>query len=424
MNHSCLTLCYTGFFGIRGGSARRTCHERWKCDQGPELPNDLRELFGKVGNRPQMPALPPGVKAGGVLALMGLVVCLVMVRTVVDYVKPYEYGIKQVNIGVRRGVLEKVYTPGYWFVKPFGMEKMHHFPRQLQVLDMTLTEKGTSTNPSHTYDRAAKIQTSDGFFVDVDATILYRIVDPYKVMTTLGPGQMYLTNGVLPKAEPILKQALGELNTEDFYNSPLRTEKTEKARAALDTELRTKGMQVDQILIRYFKYSDEIQKNIEAKKLQDQLVFKNQAEAKANTEEAITKKTAQEGEMKVKLTMQQGEAYKTEKLAEQDLYTRKRAAEAELLVKTADAESTQLKNDAMQVLGYDRKVAMEMAKALGGLDTIVVPTGGENGVNPMDLDGMLQLFGVQLGKMGGAPPPPPPPVSAPAPVVDNGGILQ
>jgi len=173
--------------------------------------------------------------------------------------------------------------------------------------------------------------------------------------------------GILPKAEPILKQALGELNTEDFFNSPLRTEKADKARDALNAELKSKGMEVKEVLIRYFKYSDEIQKSIEAKKLQDQLVFKNQAEAKANTEEANTKKVSQEGEMKMKVTIQEGEAYKTEKMADQDLYTRKKAAEATLLVKTAEAEATQLKNDAMQVLGYDRKVAMEMAKALDGL---------------------------------------------------------
>lgn len=399
----------------------------WISKDGGAPPRNPLELFGRGGGKPHIPELPAPIKMALILLFVLGFICMIAVTTVVDYVKPYEFGIKQVNIGVTRGVLERVYTPGYWFVKPFGMEKMYHFPRHLQVLDMTETEKGGSENLSHAYDRSAKIQTSDGFFVDVDATILYRIVDPYKVMTTLGPAQMYLTNGILPKAEPILKQALGELNTEDFFNSPLRTEKAEKARDALNAELKSKGMEVKEVLIRYFKYSDEIQKNIEAKKLQDQLVFKNQAEAKANTEEANTKKTAQEGEMKVKITIQEGEAYKTEKMAEQDLYTRRRAAEAMLLVRTADAEATQLKNDAMQVLGYDRKVAMEMAKALDGLDCVVVPTGGANGVNPLDLDAMLKLFGVQLGKPGTAPPPPPPPpgaVPAPAAPATDGGAAK
>lgn len=398
-------------------------------DDGGFTPPPLRRLMGAGGGR--MASLPAGVKMWGIAAAMAVVFLLMALGTIVDYVKPHEFGIKQVNVGVTRGILQKVYGPGYWFVKPFGMEKMHHFPRHLQVLDMTLSDRQDNGSPAHTYDRAAKIQTSDGFFVDVDATILYRITDPYRVMTALGPGQMYLTNGILPKAEPILKQALGGLNTEDFYNSPLRTAKADKACADLDAEMQDKGIRVENVLIRYFKYSDEIQKNIEAKKLQDQMVFKNQAEAKANTEEAITKKTAQEGEMKVKVILQQGEAYKTEKLAEQDLYTRKRAAEAKLLVKTAEAEATQLKNDAMQVLGYDRKVALEMAGVLAGLDTVIVPTGGEKGVNPLDLDGMLSLFGLRLDPPGSAPPPPPPvpvavveSVPAPAPAATEGGAAQ
>lgn len=397
---------------------------------GSEPPKDLQDIFGRGGIRPHMPKLPRGVILVGTLLIVLMFVSLLMVTTVIDYVQPYEFGIKQVKIGVKRGVLEKVYTPGYWFVKPFGMETMYHFPKHMQVLDMALTEKGTKKSPAHAYDRAVKIQTSDGFFVDVDVTILYQIVNPYLVMTTLGPEQMYLTNGILPKAEPILKQALGELNTEDFYNSPLRTEKAEKARVALDNELTPKGMKVDQVLVRYFKYSDEIQKNIEAKKLQDQLVFKNQAEAKAYTEEATTKKVAQEGEMKVKVILQGGEAYKIEKMAEQELYTRKRTAEATLLVKTAEAEATQLRNEAMQVAGFDRKVAMEMAKTLEGIECVVVPTGGKEGVNPLNLDGMLSLFGVQLN---GAPstgtvavPIPtvtPPPVVS-APVSAEGGAVQ
>ena len=399
---------------------------QWISTDGDQPPENPLKLFGKGAAR-RLPPVSARLKLLFALFFVASLACLIMVTTVVDYVKPYEFGIKQVNIGVKRGVLDKKYGPGYWLVKPFGMEKMHHFPRHLQVLDMTLTEKGDRNNPGHAYDRAAKIQTSDGFFVDVDATILYRIADPYKVMTTLGPGDMYLTNGILPKAEPILKQSLGELNTEDFYNSPLRTEKADKACADLNAELVSKGIQVEKVLIRYFKYSDEIQKSIEAKKLQDQLVFKNQAEAKANTEEAMTKKVGQEGEMKVKVILQEGEAYKTEKNAEQELYTRKRAAEATLLVKTAEAEATQLKNDAMQVLGFDRKVAMEMAKALDGLECVVVPTGGANGVNPLDLDGMLKLFGVRPGGEGGAPPPPVAvvePVPAPAPAATDGGAAQ
>ena len=142
----------------------------------------------------------------------------------VTYIHPYEYGIKEVKIGVTRGILQKQYEPGWAFIKPFGLERMHLIPRHVLALELSAFESQEKNRPgaSRYTDKVAKIQTSDGFYVDVDATILYRITDPYKLITTIGPGELYLFNGILPKAEPILKQAFGELTTEDFYNNEKR----------------------------------------------------------------------------------------------------------------------------------------------------------------------------------------------------------
>ena len=53
-----------------------------------------------------------------------------------------------------------------------------------------------------------------------------------------------------------------------------------EAKEKLNIELAgKKGIAVDHVLIRYFKYSPEIQRNIEEKKLKDQLIYKNRAEA-------------------------------------------------------------------------------------------------------------------------------------------------
>ena len=142
------------------------------------------------------------------------------------------------------------------------------------------------------------------------------------------------------------------------------------------------------------------------------MVFKNQAEAKANTEEAAIKKTKEEGEVNVKVELEGGEAYKTEKTADTELYTRKKGAEGKLLMQMAEAQSTEWKNAVMQLAGNDRKVAMEMTKVLEGIDPIIVPCGGENGVNPLALDPMLKMFGVNIeaGAATGPPPKLPPPM--------------
>jgi regulator of protease activity HflC (stomatin/prohibitin superfamily) len=272
---------------------------------------------------------------------------------------------------------------------------MDKLPRDVQVLELTAFP--TTAADTARKDRAAHIQTSDGFFVDVDTSILYRIEDPYLVFTKIGPGDLFEDNGIIPKAEPALKETLGKLTTEDFYNSPKRVAKTQEARDLLNQELNSKGIRVEHVLVRYFRYSQEIQKNIEEKKLKDQLVFTNQAAARAATEEAELKKITQEGRVIVDVELEKGRAYVTRKLAEKDLYVRTKKAEADLLVQLAEAEKVRLKNEALKGVGSERMVGLKMADAYKGLDMIILPSDGPAGVNPLDLDNALKLFDVRKG---------------------------
>ena len=215
-----------------------------------------------------------GFLAGGffrkvIMPLLILVAALkLLMLFCITYVRPNEYGIKVVRVPVlgARGVHKDVYDTGFHIVlKAFDLEQMYLFPKDLQILDLTGAREEAAREA--VVSKPAHIQTSDGFFVDVDVSILYRIRDPYLVFTTLGPGTAFETNGIVPKAEPVLKQTLGELTTEEFYNSPLRVAKSENALELLNRDLSPYGLEVDQLLVRYFHYTEEIQKNIEEKKL-------------------------------------------------------------------------------------------------------------------------------------------------------------
>ncbi len=323
-----------------------------------------------------------------------LVLSIIVYELCVIYVKPDEFGIKVVRFGTHRGVQKEQYGPGLYFLIP-GVHQMYRLPKGVQVLELTNTP--TTAALSARREKAAHIQTSDGFFVDVDVSILYRIADPYLVFTMIGPGTLYEDNGIMPKAEPILKANLGELTTEEFYNSPLRVKRTNAAMNILNQELNPKGIKIEHVMVRYFIYSKEIQKNIEEKKLKDQLVFKNRAEARAATEEAIIKKISQEGEATVAVKLEEGKAYITQKQAEKDLYVRKKNAEADLLVKIAEAERVKLKNTALEGEGAERMVGLKMADVYKGLQTIILPSDGANGVNPLSLGNTLNLFDIRKG---------------------------
>ncbi len=324
------------------------------------------------------------------------VVFKILMWSCLTYVGPAEFGIKVVRVPVlgARGVHKEVYEPGFHVVlKLFDLETMYLFPKDLQVIDLTGAREEAAREAS--VGKAAHIQTSDGFFVDVDVSILYNIVDPYLVFTRLGTGRLFETNGIVPKAEPVLKQSLGELTTEEFYNSPLRSAKAQLATDLLNRDLTEYGMKVDQVLIRFFRYTEEIQKNIEEKKLKDQLVFKNQAEGRAATEGAKLKKMIQEGQAAFDVKLQEGRAYITTKDAERDLYVRSKRAEADLLVKLAEAKKTQLRNDAFQGAGSDRMVGLKLAEVYKGLEVLVLPSDGPNAVNPLNLEQSMKLFEVK-----------------------------
>jgi regulator of protease activity HflC (stomatin/prohibitin superfamily) len=344
---------------------------------------------------PKMPRIRISGKLGLVIVILAAVV--ILYNSFLVYVKPNEYGIKQVKISLtkqQRGIQKKIYPPGLHFIIPV-FQRMHFLPKDAQVLE--LTNYPATASKFARQERAAHIQTSDGFFVDVDVSILYHIDDPYKVFTMIGPGNLFEDNGIIPKTEPVLKDTLGKLTTEEFYNSPMRVERAQDAQNKLNQELNEKGIAVDQVLVRYFKYSEEIQKNIEEKKLKDQLVFKNQAEARAAIEEAILKKIEQEGKVSVSVELEKGNAYVTKKRAEKDLYARSKRAEADLLVKLAEAEKVRLKNEALKGAGAERMVGLKMAEVYQGLELIILPSDGPSGVNPLDLDNALKLFDVRKG---------------------------
>ena len=327
--------------------------------------------------------------AKGTIILVVLLVIGLIYTTCFTYIKPYEYGIKQVNIGFKRGIQKKTYETGLHFIMPFGFEKMHRFPKKLQIFDLSNAVNKTT---SKFKDKAANIQTSDGFYVEVDVSIIFKIQNPYQVLTTIGPGNLFFLNAVLPKSEPALKETLGTLTTEEFYNPYLRSERMLLAKNLLSKELEKKGVSVEEILIRYFRYSPEIQRNIEEKKLKDQLVFKNKAEARTAIEGAKLSKTIKEGEAIVKIELEKGKAYVQVKNAEKELYVRRKKAAANLLVKKAEAEKVRLKNNALKGMGSENLIGLEMAKVLEGIELIILPTGGKNGINPLDLEKTRMLF--------------------------------
>jgi len=302
-------------------------------------------------------------------------------------VKPSEFAIRQVFLGPKKGIQEGIVGPGLHFIMP-GYERLHTFPRNLQVLEFNDNKLTASADAQ--VAPSIRIQTSEGYEVTVDVTIGYRIVDPYKVITTIGSGKLYETSLVLPRSDKVLRQKLGELNAEEFYQGYLRRNKAEEARELLAADISDSGIQVWNVMVRHYTYDSRYQEAIEQRKIQDQTVFKNRAEAVAANREAEKNRVLAKGTAAIEVEKQRGRSEIKKIKADADLYYRQQVAEGDLLVALAQAEGTRLENKALQEKGASNIVGLKMAEVMGNTQVIVIPTDGNAGVNPLDLNSMIR----------------------------------
>jgi regulator of protease activity HflC (stomatin/prohibitin superfamily) len=361
---------------------------------------ELRVPKLDLSSLPKMPSMPriprPSGRAARLfwLAASLLFVLLFGYSSCTTYIRPGSAGVKQISYGLGKGIEPKVYTVGLHYVGPG--ERMHLFPTKVQVIELTNSKsEGSEDVAGHRTTAAINIQTSEGYNVRVDATVLYRIAEPLKVMQTIGPGRLFEDSAVIPRAAQNLRRALGELDAEDFYRGDKRVEKAHDAQKALAAELADKGIEVLQVLVRRYEYDQRYQNAIEQRKIQDQTVFKNEAEAKAAIANAAKNKIVAEGAAAVLVELSRGEAEVKKLEASADLYRRQKAAEGDLLVRLAEAKGTELENQALRAGGSENMVGLRMAEALKGTQLILLPTDGDNGVNPLDLRSMLKRFDVK-----------------------------
>ena len=328
------------------------------------------------------------------IALSTLVVVLLGYNSCTTYVRPGSAAVKQISYGMGKGIEPHVYATGLHYVGPG--EKLHLFPTRVQVLELTSSKSESSEEvEGHRTTQAINIQTSEGYNVRVDATVLYRVADPLKVMTTIGPGRLFEDSAVIPRSSQNLRRALGELDAEDFYRGTKRIEKAAQAKKALEEELKDKGIEVLEVLVRRYEYDSRYQNAIEQRKIQDQTVFKNEAQAKAAIATAAKNKIVAEGQAGMQVELSRGEAEVKKLAAQADLYKRTKAAEGDLLVQLAEAQGTELMNQALRSAGAENMVGLRMAEALRGTQVIVLPTDGDTGMNPLDLKTMLKRFDVK-----------------------------
>lgn len=263
---------------------------------------------------------------------------------------------------------------------------------ELYILDRTLQTLEMTANVSRGERQGKddlKVKTIDGSDVNIDITVQYRI-DPSMastVLTTSGPGDAFKAVWARDYVRSICRNYLGELTTEDFYDTSKRNVQVLAAKAEANEKLNPYGIVIDSLVIPTKpEFYAEYEAMIKKKKLADQAVLEEQSKAEAAKQKQQTlmvqetnkKNVAVEefkGEMEQKLIAARAEGEKVRKQAEAyhervtigaeaTLYKLEKESDAILASKRAEAKGIEAMKKALEGEGGRNMVKMEYARKL------------------------------------------------------------
>ena len=307
-------------------------------------------------------------------------------------VLPNEWGVEQRKFGLKTGIVDSPYGPGLYFVGP-GVT-MHTFPREIHVLEASydreeaLRKGGSALEASvnayfdrrsrllgsatHRIIEALNVQTSDGYAVTTDVTLLYSIEDPVRVARDFGWGSLYVDSFVINTFRNGVLSTIGKLNAESFYDEAVRIKAIEETEALMRQRFAERGFKVDKLLLRNYRYVQAYEKSLEAKKVAVQLTEKNRKESLVNEEKAKLKQIESKGNAVITIAESEVNARIAKTRAEADLYSSQTRARADKEVNVAAAEAKRLKADALTTAGGRYVVALETAKMFDNIESAVM----------------------------------------------------
>jgi len=255
-----------------------------------------------------------------------------------------------------------------------------------------------------------KVKTVDGSDVYIDLQVRYEIIPQMAdtVISTSGTGEAYKQKWMRDYVRSIARNCLGELTTEEFYDSSKRNQKAIKAMNTINAAIKTYGLRVTDIGIPqtphfYQAYEDMIKK----KKLADQEELQEKSLAQAASQKQKTQIQIAENNKQVDLARAKGEkeqqviraradgerrkaeatAYsqKVKVGADASLYRMSKEATGILAKKKAEAEGIEALKKALEGEGGRNMVKMEYAKRLKKVTVSATPITKESHIGRFEL---------------------------------------
>ncbi len=325
---------------------------------------------------------------GGGIAALAVVYASCTAR-----VYPNQWGVEQHQFGAKVGIGDAAYGPGLYFTPPGTT--MHTYSREIHLLEATNDREDTLAKARDARVRqkveeyfeerervlggdtdrvveALNVQTSDGYAVLADVSLLYTLSDPVKVARDFGWGNTYVDAFVLNTFRNGVLTTLGKLNAESFYDEKARIQAVAEAEAILRQRFRERGFDVQKLLLRSYRYAPTYEKSLHDKKVAVQLAVKNEKERLVNEEKAKLQQIESQGNARITIAESEVNAQIAKIQAEAQLYSAQVHAKADRDTKVAEAEAKRLKAEALAAAGSRYVVGLETAKMFDSIQGAVM----------------------------------------------------
>ena len=340
--------------------------------------------------------------------VLAIIVIIVIVRFMIIRVPMDQIGVKTAVWGLKRGVVQKDYKPGW-----------HRYIRKTATWDLydATVQTFNFTREARTPDgkiesRELPIRTVDDYNVTVDIIIKFQIQrgKAHKIREEIGPGNRY-KGFIASDIREVSRNVLGKMTEKDLYNPDQKRKRAAEAKQLLAVAFENRHINIIDFLILDMRFDPQLERKIKNVKLAELDQVLNISKERAVNQRGITqtidattealaekiqsnkdgKIVSLNAEMVTKVTEILADANKflIEKKAEGNLYKEERRAAGELLIARAKAEGERLRRKAMTGTGGDLIVALEAARNIN-LDDVVVST---QDVDLLDIEKMIDKLG-------------------------------
>ena len=339
---------------------------------------------------------------------LAIIIIFIAVKFMIIRVEIDQIGVKTSVWGVKRGVVQKDYKPG-WHRYIRRIENWDVYDATVQTINFT---REARTPDGKIESRELPIRTVDDYNVTVDIIIKFQIQrgKAHKIREEIGPGDRY-KGFIASDIREVSRNVLGKMTEKDLYNPDQKRRRAAEAKQLLSIAFENRHINIIDFLILDMRFDPQLERKIKNVKLAELDQVLNISKERAvnqrgitqtidATTEALAEKiqsdkdgqiVALNAEMKTNVTKILADANKflIEKKAEGDLYKEERRAAGELLIARAKAEGERLRRKAMTGTGGDLIVALEAARNINLADVVV----STQVVDLLDIDKMINKLG-------------------------------